>query len=106
MLRCFLKGLLATEYELLHGVRFQVEDALRDIRKAICGFRAAKLAFPDRHSCATGNWGCGAFGGAPAVKLFVQWVAASLAGLQGLEYHPWDDSVLFQFLGLLHTHSF
>ena len=72
---------------------------MRDLRKALCGFGAARLSFPDRKVCATGNWGCGAFGGSPAVKLFVQWVAASLAGLQGLEYFPWDDRVLFEPLG-------
>ncbi|OLP77640.1 Poly(ADP-ribose) glycohydrolase [Symbiodinium microadriaticum] len=81
-----------------HDHLFQVEDAMRDLRKALCGFGAARLSFPDRKVCATGNWGCGAFGGSPAVKLFVQWVAASLAGLQGLEYFPWDDTVLFEFL--------
>ena len=73
---------------------------MRDLHKALCGFRAAKLSHPDRGFCATGNWGCGAFGGSPAVKLFVQWVAASLAGLEGLEYYPWDDAVLFGLLGL------
>lgn len=26
---------------------------------------------------ATGNWGCGAFGGDPEVKTIVQWLAAS-----------------------------
>lgn len=26
---------------------------------------------------ATGNWGCGAFGGDPEVKTIIQWLAAS-----------------------------
>lgn len=26
---------------------------------------------------ATGNWGCGAFGGDPEVKAIIQWLAAS-----------------------------
>ncbi|CAJ1342731.1 unnamed protein product, partial [Effrenium voratum] len=47
------------------------------------------------------NWGCGAFGGASAVKLLLQWLAASLADSGegfGLEYHAWDDAVILEFL--------
>lgn len=31
----------------------------------------------DEVGIATGNWGCGAFGGDPEVKAIVQWLAAS-----------------------------
>ena len=33
---------------------------------------------------ATGNWGCGAFGGDPELKSLMQWVAASYWGRYGL----------------------
>lgn len=47
-------------------------------------------AYPD--SIATGNWGCGAFGGDPQLKSLLQWLAASEAGCRQLLYctmeHP------------------
>lgn len=37
---------------------------------------------------ATGNWGCGSrFGGDVQLKLVIQWMAASLAGLPALIYY-------------------
>lgn len=43
-------------------------------------------------SIATGNWGCGAFGGDPQLKSILQWIAASEAGCKELLYctvdHP------------------
>ena len=31
----------------------------------------------DKIGIATGNWGCGAFGGDPELKTIIQWLAAS-----------------------------
>jgi poly(ADP-ribose) glycohydrolase len=46
--------------------------------------------YPD--AIATGNWGCGAFGGDPQLKSLLQWIAASEAGCRQLLYctmgHP------------------
>ncbi|CAE8600533.1 unnamed protein product [Polarella glacialis] len=39
---------------------------------------------------ATGNWGCGVFGGDPQLKSMIQWIAASAAG-RDLVYHPFGD---------------
>ena len=39
---------------------------------------------------ATGNWGCGAFGGDVQIKFALQWIAASLAG-RGVVYHPFSS---------------
>lgn len=39
---------------------------------------------------ATGNWGCGAFGGDPQLKALIQWLAASAAGRK-LIYFPFGD---------------
>lgn len=76
-----------------------MEDLQRDLQKALCGFHGAVRFHPTSRRCATGNWGCGAFGGSSAVKVFIQWMAASLAGLETLEYFPWDDMVIHQLLG-------
>ena len=86
-----------------HDHAHQVEDASRDLLKARCGFQAAlslslaNTTHPNT-ALATGNWGSGAYGGSAAVKLFIQWVAASHAGLGRIEYHPWDDEALHDHL--------
>jgi hypothetical protein len=35
------------------------------------------LGHEDNIGIATGNWGCGAFGGDPELKTIIQWLAAS-----------------------------
>jgi len=52
----------------------------RDLRKAFVGF--SSLSF---RTILTGPWGCGAFGGDPAVKATILWMAASLAGVPTLK---------------------
>lgn len=39
---------------------------------------------------ATGNWGCGAYGGDPQYKFLLQWLAASYTG-RDLIYFPFGD---------------
>lgn len=44
--------------------------------------------FMDPENCigiATGNWGCGAFGGDPEIKTIIQWLAASQVFNMSLE---------------------
>lgn len=48
----------------------------REVRKAWTAFSAGRLDVVE-----TGLWGCGAFGGNKQVKFLVQWIAASLAGV-------------------------
>lgn len=40
---------------------------------------------------ATGNWGCGAFGGDPQLKSMLQWVAASSCKCPALIYYTFKD---------------
>jgi poly(ADP-ribose) glycohydrolase len=40
---------------------------------------------------ATGNWGCGAFGGDLAIKSMLQWLAASEAGWSTVKYYTFRD---------------
>ncbi len=42
---------------------------------------------------ATGNWGCGIFGGDPQMKAVIQWLAASVAG-KTVVYCPFDNPEL------------
>ena len=48
---------------------------LRELNKAYCGFRCEN----DTRAVATGNWGCGAFGGDLRLKALLQLVAAAEA---------------------------
>ncbi|KAJ8431211.1 hypothetical protein Cgig2_016770 [Carnegiea gigantea] len=43
---------------------------------------------------ATGNWGCGAFGGDPEVKAIIQWLAASQALRPFISYHTFGAEQL------------
>ncbi|KAJ6420379.1 hypothetical protein OIU84_027843 [Salix udensis] len=45
------------------------------------------LNHEDKISIATGNWGCGAFGGDPELKSMIQWLAASQAGRPSVLYY-------------------
>lgn len=46
-------------------------------------------------SVATGNWGCGSrLSGDPQLKLVIQWLAASLAGVPRLIYYTAGNSSL------------
>lgn len=53
----------------------QWEEApvMREINKALVGFKSLEIS-----SVATGNWGCGAFGGDVQLKFLLQWIACSL----------------------------
>lgn len=41
---------------------------------------------------ATGNWGCGVFGGDPEFKSLLQWMAASRANVPKLRYYTFGDT--------------
>ena len=45
----------------------------------------------DKNSISTGNWGCGAFNGDHELKFFEQWVSASFAGVQRLDYYTYEN---------------
>uniref|UniRef100_A0A6N2K799 poly(ADP-ribose) glycohydrolase n=1 Tax=Salix viminalis TaxID=40686 RepID=A0A6N2K799_SALVM len=45
------------------------------------------LDHEDKIGIATGNWGCGAFGGDPELKSMIQWLAASQAGRPSVLYY-------------------
>eukprot|EP01006_Ploeotia_vitrea_P031444 TRINITY_DN63778_c0_g1_i1.p2 TRINITY_DN63778_c0_g1~~TRINITY_DN63778_c0_g1_i1.p2 ORF type:complete len:464 (-),score=73.91 TRINITY_DN63778_c0_g1_i1:1850-3241(-) len=81
----------------------EVELAAREVVKAtVCWKQAAELG---RKVAGTGHWGCGAFGGDVHVKAATQLIAATLGGLQGLEYYTFgrkEFSENFeQFMALL-----
>jgi hypothetical protein len=71
----------------------------REIVKAVAGFAfdtrliPSGLALPDE--VATGNWGCGVFGGNVELKILQQWIACSIAG-KTMHYFPFSEKSLAQ----------
>ena len=65
------------------------EDIKRDIHKAYVGFNLVNHDQINNvtKTIATGNWGCGAFGGNHQLKFIQQWIAASFAGIKRLDYY-------------------
>ena len=65
--------------------QFRLHNILRELEKC----RAA-LSFYGVKPFATGNWGCGVFGGDTQLKAVIQWLAASVAK-RPIIYFPFDD---------------
>ena len=83
------------------GFQYNKPDIVRELNKAYCGFsfaipgdRSGSDASPgNRAPVATGNWGCGAFGGDKELKTLIQWMAASKAG-RPVHYFTFRDRQL------------
>ena len=76
--------------------QFKSDAILRETCKAYCGFSFSDVpsdAGGSRSPVATGNWGCGAFGGNKLLKTLVQWMSASQAD-RSLCYYTFGDTGL------------
>ncbi|XP_010522257.1 PREDICTED: probable poly(ADP-ribose) glycohydrolase 2 isoform X2 [Tarenaya hassleriana] len=71
--------------------QYKSDCLLRETNKAFCGFlhfcKAQNIDDEDRVGVATGNWGCGAYGGDPELKSMLQWLAASEAKRPFMSYY-------------------
>ncbi|XP_073283866.1 poly(ADP-ribose) glycohydrolase 1-like [Primulina huaijiensis] len=59
----------------------------KNLQSASCQPGKQDLSAEETIGIATGNWGCGAFGGDPEVKVAIQWLAASQALRPFMLYH-------------------
>jgi poly(ADP-ribose) glycohydrolase len=81
------------------GITHQVtrQTMNRELNKAYIGFLNhsdnARFALP---TIATGNWGCGAFGGDKVLKFLIQWIAFSVSKRHELVYYTFGDVVLVE----------
>lgn len=67
---------------------------LRELNKALAGFKPAHPSIAKGFPIlATGNWGCGVFGGNADLKALLQWIAASEGGIK-IRYFPFDEKNL------------
>ncbi|CBH14710.1 poly(ADP-ribose) glycohydrolase, putative [Trypanosoma brucei gambiense DAL972] len=76
--------------------QFRKDFIIRETHKAFVAFKGipdSTLSSVHSGPIATGNWGCGAFGGDRELKLLLQWCAASQAG-RPLIYSAFGDVAL------------
>ncbi|XP_060097036.1 poly(ADP-ribose) glycohydrolase [Heteronotia binoei] len=82
--------------------QFAPEKIRRELNKAYCGF--SRPGVPPHHlsAIATGNWGCGAFGGDSRLKALIQLMAAAEAG-RDIVYFTFGDAELMRDIYSMHT---
>lgn len=73
--------------------QFTPDKINRELNKAYCGFFREGIEPKNLSAVATGNWGCGAFGGDPRLKALIQLLAASETG-RDVVYFTFGDKEL------------
>lgn len=75
------------------AAQMEIKAELRELEKATAAFEPVDdVALKTWPIIATGNWGCGVFGGSIPVKAVLQWLAAS-QGRRALRYFPFDSPI-------------
>ncbi|XP_056326961.1 poly(ADP-ribose) glycohydrolase [Danio aesculapii] len=82
--------------------QFQPEKMTRELNKAYCGFMRPGVNPLNLSAVATGNWGCGAFGGDTRLKALLQLMAAAEAG-RDVAYFTFGDEALMRDVQDLHN---
>ncbi|XP_053678093.1 poly(ADP-ribose) glycohydrolase [Anopheles nili] len=93
--RCYIVGIDALRVQPDVN-QFSEEAMKRELAKAYVGFRHELIDCP-APGIATGNWGCGAFGGDTQLKALLQLMAACVAG-RPLLYFTCNDGALHEQL--------
>lgn len=82
--------------------QFLPEKMTRELNKAYCGFYRNNANSKHLSAVATGNWGCGAFGGDTRLKALIQLMAAAEAG-RDVAYYTFGDAQLMRDVHEIHT---
>ncbi|XP_019739042.1 poly(ADP-ribose) glycohydrolase isoform X2 [Hippocampus comes] len=82
--------------------QFHPEGIERELNKAYCGFDRPGEHRDNLSAVATGNWGCGVFGGDARLKALLQMLAAAEAG-RDLAYFTFGDSQLMTDVHSMHS---
>lgn len=81
--------------------QFLPEKITRELNKAYCGFFRHNANRQHLSAIATGNWGCGAFGGDTRLKALIQLMAAAEAG-RDMAYFTFGDAQLMRDIHEMH----
>ena len=73
----------------------------RELNKAFIGFSNHGAISSELQAVATGNWGCGAFGGDVRLKFLIQLMAAS-ENMRDMAYFTFGDKTLVNEAGKIH----
>ncbi|XP_005801698.2 poly(ADP-ribose) glycohydrolase-like [Xiphophorus maculatus] len=82
--------------------QFLPEKITRELNKAYCGFYRSNINIKHLPAVATGNWGCGAFGGDTRLKALIQLMATAEAG-RDVAYFTFGDAQLMRDVHEMHT---
>ncbi|XP_062234524.1 poly(ADP-ribose) glycohydrolase [Platichthys flesus] len=82
--------------------QFRPEKIDRELNKAYCGFARPEEQSHNLAAVATGNWGCGVFGGDTRLKALLQMLAAAEAG-RDVAYFTFGDSQLMTDVHNMHS---
>ncbi|XP_069836780.1 poly(ADP-ribose) glycohydrolase [Dendropsophus ebraccatus] len=82
--------------------QFTPEKIKRELNKAFCGFFREGIQPENLSAVATGNWGCGAFGGDNRLKALIQLLAAAETG-RDVVYFTFGDKELMHEVHRMHS---
>ncbi|XP_029311913.1 poly(ADP-ribose) glycohydrolase isoform X2 [Cottoperca gobio] len=82
--------------------QFRPDRLNRELNKAYCGFARPEEQNRNLSAVATGNWGCGVFGGDTHLKALLQMLAAAEAG-RDVAYFTFGDSKLMTDVHKMHS---
>uniref|UniRef100_A0A668V9A4 poly(ADP-ribose) glycohydrolase n=1 Tax=Oreochromis aureus TaxID=47969 RepID=A0A668V9A4_OREAU len=82
--------------------QFRPDRLNRELNKAYCGFARPEEKSQNLAAVATGNWGCGVFGGDTRLKALLQMLAAAEAG-RDVAYFTFGDSQLMTDVHNMHS---
>lgn len=82
--------------------QFRPDRLNRELNKAYCGFARPEEKSQNLAAVATGNWGCGVFGGDKRLKALLQMLAAAEAG-RDVAYFTFGDSQLMTDVHNMHS---
>ncbi|KAJ8365692.1 hypothetical protein SKAU_G00145230 [Synaphobranchus kaupii] len=82
--------------------QFQPDKINRELNKAYCGFARPGVKSQNLSAVATGNWGCGVFGGDTMLKALLQILAAAEAG-RDVAYFTFGDEQLMRDVNEMHS---
>ncbi|XP_077115453.1 poly(ADP-ribose) glycohydrolase isoform X2 [Ranitomeya variabilis] len=84
-----------------HIDQFAPDKIKRELNKAYCGFFREGIPPEKLSAVATGNWGCGAFGGDSKLKALIQLLAAAETG-RDVVYFTFGDKALMHEVYKMH----